>query len=83
MKRGITNPITNDRKIKIINESVAQSPIFQNYYINGEDVRGMRSNGRPGRIEKEAEQESQTLYTREITCFVNSAAVTNGYSGGI
>ncbi|KAG7187699.1 hypothetical protein KM043_016755 [Ampulex compressa] len=24
----------------------------------------------------------QTSYTREITCFVNSAAVTNGYSGG-
>lgn len=25
----------------------------------------------------------QTTYTREITCFVNSAAVTNGYSTGI
>lgn len=26
---------------------------------------------------------NQTSYTREITCFVNSAAVTNGYSDGI
>lgn len=71
--------------MKIINESIAQNLIFRNYYINGEDVRnyGVRSNGRLERVEKEAEQESQTLYTREITCFVNSAAVTNGYSGGI
>lgn len=41
-----------------------------------------RSNGR-WEERRKRRRRSQTLYTREITCFVNSAAVTNGYSGGI
>ena len=74
------------RKIGSSNESDVSEVGSSELRTSDEGVRGKPGENRNPAREKSEEggrRWGQTLYTREITCFVNSAAVTNGYSGGI